>query len=446
MLASSPLTNKTVHGTDKLGQNASELNQSVDRLRLSQSADKPSQSTDQSALKTNKPSQNNNKSNQKPYRPGQEPFDNELSNLSDSILYQRCQEYGLHARVWRRRFAGLLPEVLRRNLHRRRGYASIHEFAFKLAGMSSASVDKVLYLAKRFEDKPFLRKQLLTGGQGWSKLEKVAYIATPETDKEWAEKVEKMSSHAIEAFVEIARKQEPIEKGHSEWIKREANFSFFGKSLFTENKNVENFTPGGESLNHSQADEKWGAMTFPVSTEVEKQLRLLKHQFEKEKGITLTFNEVFQILLAQQGNRGPGESTQVIIQLCPECAARKAAEVQQSKGISRAIPAYVRRVIQGMYHGFCAFPTCALPATSLHHTKRFSLERAHDPSTIVPLCKNHERLVHYGLIANEEAPPREWKVLSTPDRKHLKYVIDRKVQNHRKEPAVALSPLQGGSP
>lgn len=424
MFTSLPFKNKNIfrafdiRNTDKLGQ----------------SADKLGQNTDQSALKTDTPCQISDTSNQNTCRTGLDPFDNELSKWSDSILYQRCQEYGLHARVWRRRFAGLLPEVLKRNLHRRRGYASIHEFAFKLAGMSSASVDKVLHIYEKVKDKPNLCAQLISGSQGWTKIERVAYLATPQTEKDWAEKVEKMSSQALSAYVEYERKN------------LVTSSSYVQQEVFTENRNVSLQTVGGLHHNNSQLNQGWGAMTFPVSTEVEKQLRLLKYQLEREKGVTLTFNEVFQILLAQQGNGGQGESTQVVIQLCPECAARKAAEVQQSQGISRPIPAHVRRVIQGMYHGFCAFPTCALPATSLHHTKRFSLERIHDPSTIVPLCKNHERLVHYGLIANEEAPPREWKVLSAPDRKHLKYGIDRKVQNHRKEPVVALSSLQKDSP
>lgn len=331
-------------------------------------------------------------------------FEKSPEELSDSELYTLCKEYGLQARVWRRRFAGLLPEVLARDLHRLRGFGSIYEFSFKLAGMSNASVDKVLGLAEKLADKPALREQLVSGSQGWSKIEKVAYIATPETDKEWAEKVETMSASALGAFVQATRG-------------------------FTENENGENHTDVGESQNKFRL-EQWGSMSFPVSPEVEKKLRLLKYQLERDKGVTLTFNEVFQVLLAQEAG---GESApKVVIQVCPECVARKAQEVT-----GRAIPAGVRRILEAMYHGICGFPACAKPATSLHHTRRYSLDQRHDPKSIVPLCKAHERLVHSGLVENEEEAPHLWRLLSRPDSGHPKFAIDQKVQNFRKEVTIA---------
>lgn len=331
------------------------------------------------------------------------PSTMDLENLSDKDLYARCQEYGTAARVWRRRFAGLLPEVAQRDLHRRRGYASIYEFAFKMAGMSSASVDKVLHLAEKLADKPVLRAQLESGSQGWSKIEKVAFIATPETDKEWAEKVEQMTQPALAAYVEIQRRS-------------------------PEFKNVEGITAGGEQ-EHKFRTEQWGSMSFPVSPEIEKRLRLMKYQLEK--GVTLTYNEVLQILMESGGVK----ETQITIQVCPECAARKAAEVQ-----SRAIPVSVRRVLQAKYRGYCGFPTCARPATSLHHTKRFSLEKGHDPQFIVPLCKAHERLVHNGLVENEEASPEKWRVLQKPDTNHPKFQIDQRVQFFRSEAIIQATP------
>ena len=125
----------------------------------------------------------------------------DYKKLSDKELYALCKQYGLNARMWRRRFAGLLPEVTRRRLYKKRGYTSVHEFAAKLAGMSKEAVDKVLRLATKLEDKPVLREQLISGEQGWSKIEKVAFIATPETDKYWAERVESMPKLALEAFI-----------------------------------------------------------------------------------------------------------------------------------------------------------------------------------------------------------------------------------------------------
>lgn len=338
-----------------------------------------------------------------------------ISELSDKDLYARCQEYGTQARVWRRRFAGLLPEVLKRDLHRRRGYGSIYEFAFKIAGMSSASVDKVLHLAEKLADKPVLREQLLSGEQGWSKLEKVAYIATPETDKEWAKKVETMGTPALTAYVQVQR----------------------DAMAFTETQKQVGLTDVGE-FQPTFKMEQWANLNFSVSPEVEKRLRLLKHQLEQEKGMTLSFNEVMRALM-----EGGSREAKMVVQICPDCAARKAEEVAKESGIlmqpRRHIPAAVRRFVEAKYQGFCAFPSCTQAATSLHHTRRFALDSRHDPNFIVPLCKNHERLVHSGLIANEDAPPEEWVVLDRPDQESPKFKIDQAVLKFRKE-ATLLSP------
>lgn len=343
--------------------------------------------------------------------------DPSVSSLSDKDLYARCQEYGLNARVWRRRFAGLLPEVLQRELHRRRGYGSIYEFAFKLGGMSSASVDKVLHLAEKLEDKPILRAQLLSGEQGWSKIEKVAYVATPETDREWAEKVESMGTPALAAYVQVQREI----------------------GAFTEIQNQSGFPDVGE-LQPNFKIEQWSSLNFSVSPDVEKRLRLLKYQLEKEKGLTLSFNEVMHALM-----EGGTREAKMVIQVCPECAARKAEEVAQEDDIltqaRRNIPAVVRRFVQAKYHGICAFPECTHAATSLHHTRRFALDSRHDPNAIVPLCKNHERLVHSGLIENETDPPEKWRLLARPDANAAKFKIDQSVLKFRKEATIPLHPL-----
>jgi hypothetical protein len=321
------------------------------------------------------------------------------ATFSDTDLYHLCQEYGTNARVWKRRFAGLLPEVMRRQLYKRKGFGSIYEFAFKLGSLSEAAVDKVLSLAVRLEDKPCLKHQLETGEQGWSKLEKVSYVAEPETDKEWAEKVEKMSSMALQTYIQ------------------EKN-----KVAFTEIPKGLPFTPGSEAGNTLNLLQ-WGSMTFPVAPETEKRLRALKYQLEKEKHLTLTFNEVLQFLFQHKAPQEP----QMVIQVCPACAARKAAQAT-----SRPIPAATRRLIYAQTQGCCIFPGCKKPATSLHHTKRYRLSPGHDPKNIVPVCPAHERLLHSGMIENEEEEPRTWRLRKTAP-SDAKALIDQKVKAYRSE-------------
>lgn len=135
-------------------------------------------------------------------------------DLSDARLYQLCKTYGYNARVWLRKFALLLPEVQYRQLHKRRGFASIHEFAAKLAGMSHGAVDDALRILERVNDKPALRA--VAEEFGFQRVKPVVYIATRETQGFWAEKARMMSKHALEIYVKNYRlKSIPGDKSES---------------------------------------------------------------------------------------------------------------------------------------------------------------------------------------------------------------------------------------
>lgn len=197
----------------------------------------------------------------------------ELDQLTDSELYTICKKYGNLARAWRAKFAGLLPEVVRRNLHKRRGYSSIHEFAGKIAGMSERSVDRVLSISRKLEGKPELKSKLESGAVGWTKLEKVAFIATSETDKFWADKVENLCTQALDVYVHETRE------------------------LFTKGRNILSLTDTGQSKHELFISQAPSHITFPLTVDVETKLRVFKHKLEKEKRITLTYNAVFKELL-----------------------------------------------------------------------------------------------------------------------------------------------------
>ena len=128
------------------------------------------------------------------------------ATLSDEALFELCQKYGKNAKIWMRKFACLLPEVFKRQLYRRKRFASIHEFAACLAGMNYAATDQVISLFRALENKPILRG--LIEEYGWSKVRVVASISTPETDEFWAGKVKILSKGALETYVRGLREQE----------------------------------------------------------------------------------------------------------------------------------------------------------------------------------------------------------------------------------------------
>lgn len=201
-----------------------------------------------------------------------------VSQLSDNDLYQKCREYGMNAKQWSRKFAGLLPEVARRGLHRKKGFISIQEFAGKLAGMSEYAVDKILHLAKHLENKPVLKKLFESGAEGWSKMEKVAYIATTETDKTWADKVTLLSTRALETLVQNYR-------SNCTHVSEKENITLFSQEAGVDGEvQNPNFEPPVR-------------FSFPASKEVEFDLRLAKQKLEKQSKQALSWNEAFQMLI-----------------------------------------------------------------------------------------------------------------------------------------------------
>lgn len=376
-----------------------------------------------------------------------------INILSDAELYRRCKEYGLQARTALRKFAGLLCEVNTRRLYKRKGFASIHEFAAKLAGMSHETTDKILRLAEKLKDKSLLYGLFERGEVGWSKLEIVAYIGTPETDSLWAHKVLTLSTQALVVYVQEIRKQK-FEDGNFNRL----DFTDIGKS---ENKlpvllhgsgaaQEENFTQipsnygqqailghndiQGEILN---AEIQWERLSILLHPRIAFKLRLFKQRIEKEKRKTLSWNEVFEVLLTQQ--KLPARqfvskpNRKVEIKICPDCE-KKRADVHEQYGIvGRKIPSAAKKIIDARTAGRCEFPGCNQPAKIYHHTRRFILRQNHDHSFIRSLCVAHERLAHAGLIPNEEEAPALWQIAHESDHTNKKFRIDQLVNQRRTE-------------
>ncbi|MBI2463792.1 hypothetical protein HYV57_02460 [Candidatus Peregrinibacteria bacterium] len=375
-----------------------------------------------------------------------------LSLLSDSELYQKCKIYGLNSKQWTRKFAGILPEVLRRRLHRRRGFSSIHEFAAKLAGMNQSTVNRILQLASKIENKPRLREQFEQGLQSWSKLEKVAYIATPEDEGKWAKRVEIMPQAALELYVQEMRKENnEIEKNKT--IQLDTNVlqlstlavqnyrwesppqgTFAPEKKYEKNNilgNIQNeYTAENSTISYENFYEnshEKRTLSFPVSQEAEFQIRLFQQKLEKKSGEKMSLGEVLERLLknsvCQKCLKSIDETTTII--------QKMNNSEKKNPASSRYLPMSLKRSILERTQGHCVFPGCLRPAEIFHHTKRFALQKEHNPDSIQPLCKIHERLAHTGLIQNEELSADKWKIFKEPDTLLLKYRIDQKVNSYR---------------
>ncbi len=246
-----------------------------------------------------------------------------ISELSDEELYQKCREYGQNAKEWSRKFAALLPEVARRGLHRRKRFGSIQEFAGKVAGMSEYAVDRILHLHAKIKDKPCLLRLFESGAESWSKIIKVAYVATIETDELWAEKVPQLSAGALEVLVQNYRlKSVHMNQSESKTLfgQEASGASTLGDAGFGDPGAGDGGTPFEPPVRFS----------FPASREVEFDLRLAKQRLEKQSKQALSWNETFQKIIEQselaKSKILPQKVAQIVAgeEICTKCSRKKA--------------------------------------------------------------------------------------------------------------------------
>ena len=114
-------------------------------------------------------------------------------------IHAEFVKYGKNAKYWLRRCEMLLPEIAREEIWKKKRFSSIYEYAAKLAGMNHEKVNECLRIMKHIEDKPELLE--VAEKKGLGAVRPVVTIATKETAKLWAEKVEVMSKHTLITYV-----------------------------------------------------------------------------------------------------------------------------------------------------------------------------------------------------------------------------------------------------
>ncbi len=169
--------------------------------------------------------------------------------MDDKKLWNLGLSYGKNARAWTKKFVALLPDIAKRELHKKHKFQSIYEYAAKVGGVRRRTVEYVFQIQKHIEDKPALKEILPRVGV--HKMRTIVTIATKENQKELAQKVQTMSKPALELY---AREQKAPKL---------------------------EIPPGGD----------FKTLSFQVEPEVELELRKLKEKGE-------TFNDVMKKLLA----------------------------------------------------------------------------------------------------------------------------------------------------
>lgn len=123
-------------------------------------------------------------------------------------LHQDFESYGKIAKQWQRKCSLLLPSIKKYGIWYKKGFNSIYEYAFALAGMSKWQVDNALWVINGVKDKPALLK--VVEEKGVNAVRPVVTIATKETAEFWAKKATEMKKNDLEVYVRDVRRNEGI--------------------------------------------------------------------------------------------------------------------------------------------------------------------------------------------------------------------------------------------
>ncbi|MBI5754111.1 HNH endonuclease, partial [Candidatus Peregrinibacteria bacterium] len=268
-----------------------------------------------------------------------------------------------------------LPEVNRRKLYEKKGFGSIFEFAKKLAGLSEEQVKLTLNLEKRFSSLQILQNLLTNGQVSINKLARVVSIANPENEEFLAGQVQILSKSAVDTLV----RDEKWANNESDW------HGGFGSG---KNKNglfeptIEAKSLSGQTLEIGRYGNE--ERTLNLSSEIHQKLLELQEKGIDVNNLLLDFLRKREDEIAQNKE----EISQKVLQK-EETKAEK-AEIKQN----RYIPRDVRKILKEEFGTKCSMKNCQKPATTIHHTQRFSLSGSHNPHYLAPLCKEHHELAH----------------------------------------------------
>jgi len=314
----------------------------------------------------------------------------------DLLIHQQFTRYGTNAKEWTKKCALLLPEIERRQIWRKKGFKSIHEYAAKLAGMSQRTVDDALWALGKIGDKSALMK--IAEEKGINAIKPVATISTIESDAFWAEKAKNMSVHDLETYVRDVRNGMGT-------VELKSNSIFDSETTDSCEKDRRNLQIKFPHVGDSQPVKPTIAITMELDPKTAQKL-------EKLKG-TGTWDKTMQKLLQTRDQ---------------QLEQTKPQPVQTD---SRHIPKEIEDFVTERDCNRCAFPECNRPYSQLHHTQGFARENIHDPDRIFCLCTAHHSLAHQGLIENEHMPPAHWKIRQEPDENSQRFGLDRLVAKFR---------------
>ena len=325
-------------------------------------------------------------------------------------LHQRFVQLGIQRKNLTRQLQALLPEIFKQEIFKKHGCMTIYEYAWKFAGFSKNLVEKIMRTSKHLKNKPCLMR--LIEKEGVHKVAMVATLATPETDKIFAEHVKNMSKPALFEYAKEIRRNGELASG--------CDLGLFGAEI---GGSVSDGSASAMAASDAPVASPCRAVPAKIKIELDDEMQIiflqLKKNLQKEFKRDFSNKEALKIMLKKMVNANekvaetksvPGNGLSTML-------------IRENK-ITRYI--HVNQKREMLEQQKCSYPGCNKPQMIIHHRDRFSTSQSHD--SIIPLCKEHHEFAHNGLIKNETGDPQDWKLNLQPE---LNFV-DKLVLKYRK--------------
>jgi hypothetical protein len=292
-----------------------------------------------------------------------------------------------------------LVAAYRAEVHRRLGYGSFPEYAERLFGYKPRVTYEKLRVAGALEQLPELSRGLREGELSFSQVRELTRVATPETEKTWAESAKNRTCRELEKLVRGRR-------------------------------------PGALPDSPAEPELLRQVLRFEVSSETFACFREAVAKLRREAGEHLD-DDATLLLLARHVLGGPIDdgraSYQVALDICEDCQrARQSAdgeEVEVSSTIfdmarcdaqllpkthvgttpesspvraTQEVPPATRRAVLRRDHHRCRVPGCEHATwVDVHHVWPRAAGGSHDANNLVTLCGAHHRAIHEGTLQVE---------------------------------------------
>ncbi|MCB9560639.1 MAG: HNH endonuclease [Kofleriaceae bacterium] len=287
-------------------------------------------------------------------------------------------------------------------LHRRFGYASLHEYLERTLGYGPRAARERLRVASALQVLPRTAAALARGDQSYSAVRELTRVVREDTEGEWLDAAAGKTVHEIEALV-AGRKPGDLP---------------------------------GDPVNPAEVRR---VLSLEVSAETYALWRDARLALELERGEAVPDDELLRVLCLGMlaGEPGPASgggkrgraAYQIALMQCPDCervtqdGGGRAVEVPATV-VERArcdarvlgrvdgdgdvhviakptqtIPAPVRAAVVARDHGRCRVPGCrAARWVEVHHVRPRAQGGPHTMANLVSLCGGHHDAVHVGRL------------------------------------------------